>query len=178
MDPYADEILEGLGLPTNIKKYRDLDYFKVLGIDPSVDSDDEIVKAASLRMRKVREFAKGGTLDYSREMERLIIQARNALSDSAKRQRYRQQIGISAGVSVEDEVFEVEGVRPSPGERKAYDKVAPAKGGGFGKIFLAVLIILIILAVIAIAKFGSRGAKEKGQELLNKGKDVVKDISK
>jgi len=180
MDPYADEILEALGLPTSITRFRELDFFQVLGIDPSTDSDDAVIKAAGLRMRKVREFAKGGTRDYSREMELLIIQARNALKTPAARHKYRQQIGIAApamGITAESE--ETVQVRPAPKERTAYDKVQPAgRGGGRGKIFLIVLIILIIIAILAVWKFGPKRIKEGGQGIIERGADVVRDVTK
>jgi len=177
MDPYADEILEALGLPTTIARFRELDYFQVLGIDPVVDSNEEIMKAASGRMRTVREFAKGGTRDYAREMERLIIQARNTLGDPAKRRRYCLEKGFTTGGGPGG-LIEVEGEPRAGAERTAYDKAAPVKKGGGGKIFLVILLILIILAVIAVLKYGTKEVKEEGSQLLDRAKETARDISK
>ena len=176
MDPYADEILEALGLPTTVTRFRELDYFQILGVDPSIDSNEEIMKAASARMRKVREFAKGGTRDYAREMERLIIQGRNTLGDPAKRRRYCLEKGFTTGGGPGG-LIEIEGEPRVAAERTAYDKAAPVKKGG-GKIFLVILLILIALAVIAVVKYGTKEAKEKGSDLLDRARETAKDISK
>jgi hypothetical protein len=153
-----------------------LTFFQVLGLDPSVDSDQAIIQAASFRMRKVREFAKGGTQDYAREMERLIIQARNALNTAAGRQQYRAQIGAAGPAAAQGE--EELRVAPAPQQRTAYDKAKPSKQKrSKGKIFLLVLVVLIIIAIIIIWRLGFENVREGGSDLLDQGTRAVRDIA-
>ena len=177
MDPYADEILEALGLPTSIARFRDLNHFQVLGVDPSVDADGEIMRAASLRMRKVREFAKGGTRDYANEMERMIIQARNTLRTEGGRRMYRQQLGLTPPDILLESEPEVRGrTRPSAAARTAYDKAPPAKKRS-NLLFLVILIILILIAVIAVVVLGPQRVRQGARETIEGGRRAVEDVS-
>jgi len=161
MGPYEDEVLEALGLPTDIRRIRDLNYYRLLKVSTAA-TRQEILEAASKMMRKLRDFEKGRTRDFASELEREIIRARTTLSDPALRQRYNREIGaLTTEVSVV-----AEEVEPLPSERTAFEKRAvPEKlPRSHAWIFWVILLILILLALMLIPwKKISSGASSSAQ---------------
>ncbi len=147
MDPYADEVLEALRLPTAIRRIRDLNYYRLLKVSTRA-TRQEVLQAASNLMRKLRDFEKGSTKAFAHELEREIIKARATLSDPNLRQRYEREIGVvrpEAPVAVEE-------VQPLLSERTAFEKIAPPRElpRSHAWIFWVILLILILLALMLI----------------------------